>query len=306
MTIHDAHCHFLTPRFFEALGLERHGRPAPADQVARDLGWEAPESTECLVERWVKELDRNRVSRVALMASIPGDEESVSAAVRAFPERFVGFFVVNPLAPDAVSRARAVFAHPGMRCACLFAALHNYTLDSEPVERIFELAAEHHGGVFAHCGYLSIEARMRLGLPSVFDLHRGDPLALARTAARFPNVPVIIPHFGAGFLREALMAAEAAPNIVLDTSSSNSWVRFLPGVTLADVFRQALAVVGPDRLVFGTDSSHFPRGWRRVIVGAQRTILDELGVEVGVREQIFSRNFDRLFPVREQGSGIRD
>jgi predicted TIM-barrel fold metal-dependent hydrolase len=163
------------------------------------------------------------------------------------------------------------------------------------VRRLFEVANEHGAAVFAHCGYLSIEARVRLGLPSVLDLRCGDPLALATTAVRFPDVPVIIPHFGAGFFREALMAAEAARNIHFDTSSSNCWVKYLPGLTLTDAFRQALAVVGPQRLIFGTDSSFFPRGWRRVIMGAQRAILDEIGAETQAREQIFSGNFERLF-----------
>ena len=44
-------------------------------------------------------------------------------------------------------------------------------------------------------------------------------------ATTWPALPVIVPHFGAGFLREALMAAEACPNLYLDTSSSNSWLR---------------------------------------------------------------------------------
>jgi predicted TIM-barrel fold metal-dependent hydrolase len=113
---------------------------------------------------------------------------------------------------------------------------------------------------------------------------------------QFSDVPVIVPHFGAGFLREALMAVDAAPNIHLDTSSSNSWVKYQPGISLKDVFRQALAVAGPDRLLFGTDSSFFPRGWRRVIMGAQRAILDEIGVETDAAEKIFAGNFARLFP----------
>jgi uncharacterized protein len=157
------------------------------------------------------------------------------------------------------------------------------------------VAGEHGSAVFAHCGYLSIEARVRLQLPSRIDLRAGDPLAVAATAVRFPQVPVIVPHFGAGFFREALMAADAAPNIYLDTSSSNAWVKYVPGLTLTEVFRRALATAGPDRLIFGTDSSFFPRGWRRVIHGAQRTVLDELGVEPDVAAKIFSGNFDRIF-----------
>jgi len=138
-------------------------------------------------------------------------------------------------------------------------------------------------------------ARVKLGLPTRLDLRLGDPLALAATAVRFPTVPVIVPHFGAGFFREALMAAEACPSIHLDTSSSNGWVKYVPGLTVVEAFRRALSIVGPNRLIFGTDSSFFPRGWHRVIYGAQRTALDELGVEAASSEKIFAGNFERIF-----------
>ena len=65
--------------------------------------------------------------------------------------------------------------------------------------------------VFVHCGVLTVGVRKRLGLPSPFDLRLGDPLAVAAVASRYPTVPVILPHFGAGLFREALMAADAVP-----------------------------------------------------------------------------------------------
>jgi predicted TIM-barrel fold metal-dependent hydrolase len=296
-SLNDSHCHFLSARFYQALGFEKYGRDAAvsAEQMATELGWDPPGTPEALAQRWLAELDRHHVSKVGLIASVPGDEESVAAAVGAHPGRFVGLFALNPAAPDAFERAERAFGQLGLRCACLFPAMHRYKLDDERVARIFEIAATHHGVIFAHCGYLSIEARGRLGLRSMFDLRLGDPLALATTCGQFPEVPVIVPHFGAGFFREALMAADACPNIHLDTSSSNAWVKFVPGLTLTEVFRRALAVAGPDRLIFGSDSSFFPRGWRRVLYGAQRTVLDELGVEGSVAEKIFSGNFERLF-----------
>jgi predicted TIM-barrel fold metal-dependent hydrolase len=219
----------------------------------------------------------------------------VAVAVRRHPDRFVGCFAFDPKATGAPDRARRAFSDLGLRCMCLFPALHGYRLDDSCVARMFEVAAEHRGTLFVHCGYLSIEARTRMGLKSSCDLRLGDPLALAVTAARFPGVPVIVPHFGGGFFREALMAAESCPDIHFDTSSSNSWIRFVPGLTLAEVFRQALTVAGPDRLIFGTDSSFFPRGWRRVIHGAQRAILDEIGVEPQTAGKIFGGNFERVF-----------
>jgi predicted TIM-barrel fold metal-dependent hydrolase len=65
---------------------------------------------------------------------------------------------------------------------------------------------------------------------------------------------------------------------------------------LPDVFRQALAVAGPERLLFGTDSSFFPRGWNREIYDTQAAALASLGLDESVRQGIFSGNFDRLFP----------
>jgi predicted TIM-barrel fold metal-dependent hydrolase len=297
VTLHDAHCHFLSSRFFEALGREKYGPgdSVTAERVTGELGWEPPGSADALAARWIGELDRSRVSRAGLIASVPGDEESVAAAVARHPARFVGYFVLNPAAADAQERARRAFTELGLRCICLFPAMHRYRLDDERVAKLFEIAAGNRGAIFAHCGYLSIEARAKLGLRTAVDIRYGDPLALAVTAASFPALPVIVPHFGGGFFREALMAAESCPNIVFDTSSSNGWIKFVPGLTLADVFRRALAVAGPDRLLFGTDSSFFPRGWRRVIHGAQATVLDELGVEAAVRSKIFSANFDRIF-----------
>ena len=299
MVLHDAHCHFFSARFFETLGRERQpDRALAADDVAAQLGWDAPGGPEALTDRWIAELDRNRVTRAALMASVPGDEESVATAVARYPQRLVGYFALNPTAPHAADRATRAFAQQKLRCVCLFPAMHRYHLTDDHVANIFEIAATHGGAVFVHCGYLSIEARVKLGLPSLFDLRLGDPLALAAIAVRFPSVPVIIPHFGAGFFREALMAADVCPNIHLDTSSSNGWLKYVPGLTLPEVFHCALAIVGPSRLLFGTDSSFFPRGWRRVIYGAQMTALDELGVEPEACGSIFSGNFDRIFALQ--------
>jgi hypothetical protein len=71
---------------------------------------------------------------------------------------------------------------------------------------------------------------------------------------RYPNLPFVVPHFGAGYFREALMLADLCPNVYLDTASSNSWIKY-EGLELKTVFRRALDVVGPGRLLFGTDSS---------------------------------------------------
>ena len=143
---------------------------------------------------------------------------------------------------------------------------------------------------------LTVGARAKLGLPSRFDISLGNPLHIHELALEYPTVPIVIPHFGAGLFRETLMLADLCPNVYLDTSSSNRWITYHPGLTLDSVLRQALAVVGPDRLLFGSDSSFFPRGWVGGVYTEQQAVLDRVGAGEEVRARVFGGNFDHLFP----------
>jgi predicted TIM-barrel fold metal-dependent hydrolase len=294
----DAHCHFFSSRFLELLTKDRRDLAAGdrAGAVASMVGWDHPGTAGDLADRWIAELDRHGVDRAVLMASLPGDEPSVAAAVAAYPSRFVGFFMFNPAAADAAERLARALDDSKLRGVCLFPAMHHYVLDDERVVATFEGAAARGAVVFVHCGMLSVGVRKKLGMASPFDMRLGDPLAVAAVAARFPAVKVIIPHFGAGFFREALMAADACRNVYLDTSSSNAWMKYHPGLTLEGVFRQALDVAGPDRLLFGTDSSFFPRGWQRPVFEQQKRALETLGIPDDVQQRIFSTTFQALFP----------
>ena len=106
---------------------ERNGTQSAAALCAR-LGWDDPGSPEALADRWVAEMDRYGVGRSMLMASLPGDEGSVAAAVARHPGRIVGAFMVNPVAPDGALRVRSALGGSGLRVVCLFPAMHRYSL----------------------------------------------------------------------------------------------------------------------------------------------------------------------------------
>jgi uncharacterized protein len=293
--MNDSHCHFFSTQFFTTLSKQR-GKGETVEQLCGELEWENPGGPEALADRWIRELDANGVRRSALIASVPGDEASVAAAIARYRDRLVGFFMLDPSASDAVDRTRRAVTELGLRGVCLFPAMNHVPLTDSRVQAVVEIAAVHPGtAVFVHCGVLSVGVRRKLGLPSKFDLRLGDPLAVARLALAYPNLPFIIPHFGAGMFREALMAADMCGNIHLDTSSSNSWIRYTPGLTLDTVFKTAVSVAGPKRLLFGTDSSFFPRGWQRGVYDAQKNALTAAGVPAADQDLIFGGNFDRIF-----------
>ena len=294
----DAHVHFFSPGFFDALGAQQGlAADGRVGAVTGALGWDEPASVASLAHRWVEELDRHGVARAVLIASTPADEAAVAAAVAAHPTRFIGFYMLDPTRDDALDRVAWSAAH-GLRGVCLFPAMHRYALHGPEVARVFTAAASSPGtAIFVHCGVLSVGVRAKLGLPSLFDMRFGNPLHLQGLALSHPHVPLIIPHFGAGLFREALMLGDVCPNVYLDTSSSNGWMKYTPGLTLVDVFRTALAVMGAERLLFGTDSSCFPRGWVRRGFDDQRAAMTAAGATADQVALVTGGNVARLFPI---------
>ncbi|MCS7024301.1 MAG: amidohydrolase family protein [Bryobacteraceae bacterium] len=290
----DAHVHCFSHGFFCLLAQQKSG--LTVESIGEQLGWEMPpENPAQLASRWVQELDRHGLARAALIASLPGDEASVLAAVKSYPDRFYGFFMVNPLAADAPAKVTSWLAQ-GLRVPCFFPAMHGYSMQHPAAIATLEaIAATPKPVVFVHCGVLSVGVRKRLGLPSLFDLRYSNPIDLHSLAMRFSNVNFIVPHFGAGYFRETLMLADLCANVYLDTSSTNSWMEYIDiGLTLEKVFHQCLDVLGAHRLLFGTDSSHFPRGWHRAIFDLQTAALKALGVGNSDAKAIFGGNLDAL------------
>ncbi|MDQ3011149.1 MAG: amidohydrolase [Acidobacteriota bacterium] len=304
----DAHCHLFSHRFFETLADQSPALSKEDDlirQVGELTGWVMPPSNPVeLGEVWRAELDKSEVAAAVLIASMPNDEGSVAAITAEHPDHFVGAFMFNPTQPDAEVLARRAFDEMKLRFVCLFPAMHHYSVaESEGVRAVVTLASERPGtAVFIHCGSLSVGVRKKLGLRSPFDMRRSNPLDIYTLAAEFPTANFIIPHFGAGMFRETMMLADLCPNVFVDTSSSNKWMNYEPGpLDLPTVFKRALAVVGYERLLFGTDSSFFPRGWNASVFQAQAAALLEIGASEEQARAIFGGNLRRLLCLSSTG-----
>jgi len=295
----DAHVHFFSPAFFALLAAQS-GHPLDVEEIGRTLDCRVPATCEDLAAAWKQELDEYSVAKAALIASVPGDEDSVAAAVARYPDRFWGFFMANPLAQggtaDGIERVQRALAGGLLQGVCLFPAMHRYSIADPRVRPIFEAAAAYPGAVvFVHCGVLTVGVRRKLGLPSLFDMRYSNPIDLHAVATEFPGVNFVIPHFGAGYFREALMLCDLCPNVYLDTSSSNSWLRYqTEELDLKDVFRKALEVAGPRRLLFGSDSSFFPRGWHAQIFQTQVQALCGIEIAADHAGMILGGNLERL------------
>jgi predicted TIM-barrel fold metal-dependent hydrolase len=73
-------------------------------------------------------------------------------------------------------------------------------------------------------------------------------------------------------------------------------MRYQPGgMDLATVFSMALEVTGPHRLLFGSDSSWFPRGWVKQILNEQLEALQRIGASEATIRAVLGGNLKKLF-----------
>jgi predicted TIM-barrel fold metal-dependent hydrolase len=203
--------------------------------------------------------------------------------------------MVNPLSEGPVTTVdRAVRQH-GFRGVALFPAMFGFAIHDDRSQAVLEVANRHKLLVFVHCGVLKVGFRDKLNLPAGYDLSLSNPLALRKAAAQFPNIRFILPHLGSGMFRELLMLADSAPNVFADTSGIGSWGKYLEGKPPeAQVLRHAVDVMGAERLLFGTDSSWFPRGWRRDVFDAHVRVFEEAKLDAQQVAAILGGNLERL------------
>jgi predicted TIM-barrel fold metal-dependent hydrolase len=246
---------------------------------------DVPSPDEDFAQKWVTELDRYGIARIGMMVG-PESWDEFADALKRFPNRFYGYANINPLLPEAEEQAQQVIQKLGFHGYKLYPVLHGFHTHSKEAYRIYQIAAELKVPVLHHFG-ISIGANV--------DLRYSNPLDLQPAARDFPDVKFGIAHLGAGMFRETLLLFYQTDNVYVDTSGSNIWMRYIPYPSdLEGVLKRALEAGGPKRIVFGTDSSMFPRGFRYDILEKQLKIFQRLNVTKADLKQLFSGNIQRL------------
>lgn len=253
---------------------------APAEPVAR-----SDEEVDAALERWAAEARRYRLRRLNFVSG--GGNDRLAGLVARHPELFTGF-AHHALRPGADRGLRRAVDELGLCGYKLLGPLTELPFEDAGLRGVWEFCAERELPVLIHFGWLG-----RGG--GTVTHPRIDPLSLFAVARDFPEIPFIIPHFGAGYWRELLALCWSLPNIHIDTSGSNQWVRWMPyPLSLEDCFRKALETVGAERILFGSDSSYFPRGFVARYLHDQMRICRQLGVRDDDVRLIFGGNAARL------------
>ncbi len=120
-------------------------------------------------------------------------------------------------------------------------------------------------------------------------------MSIAQASRDFPKLNFIVPHFGCTHMQDLLQVCWTRPNVYVDTSGSNQWIRWMPyPLTLEDVVQKYVQTVGPGRIIFATDSSYFPRGFAKIYLEEQHKLFRFAGLDDNEIDMVFNRNARHL------------
>lgn len=190
------------------------------------------------------------------------DNEYTAAAQRQYPDRIIGYAVVNPWLYSAEEELEHCFRDLHLYGLKLNTLRHGYALDRHQiVDPIFEICDHYHKPVLCHG-----ESDM-FNMPGKFE-------EMART---FPNVKLILAHIGQpDAVDAAIRAANRYENIYVDTA----------GVGI-NTLRQAIAGMDPHKILMGTDAS-----WGRFELSV--ALVKKATDDEKIRSLIMGENICRL------------
>jgi len=242
-------------------------------------------SVEDATRRWAAEVERYRLEGIVFVTG--GGNEALARICRAHPN-FIGFAHHDPFSRAAADELRRAVRELGLRGYKVLAPSLAGAVDDPALDPIWAACEELRIPVLIHFGPLS-------GGGGIAHHRNINPLVLHDVAKGFPTVPFVIPHFGCGYPTELLHLCWACENVYVDTSGNNEWMRWMvPEVTLEELFRRFRETVGARRIVFGTDSSHFPRGFVTRYVEEQLRACRAVGFTESEVADVFAGNARRL------------
>jgi predicted TIM-barrel fold metal-dependent hydrolase len=191
------------------------------------------------VEQLIDDLDREGFDQAVVFPE-PYEwhygerHDEVGAAVRRFPDRLVPLALVNPRAgqPGLDEIERCVRVH-GARAVKVRPDSQPCPANSDAVRAVFEVARRLDIPVFIHSGH------------SVF----AHPLTIGDVVRDYPELPVVMQHMFDLTGKHSLSVARRNPNVYLETS----------GVYSPYLIREAIETLGPDRVMFGSDTPYLLR-----------------------------------------------
>jgi len=294
--VFDFHCHFpVDSPWFPDYNMP--GKVSFDDTGSRDhhTQWrkafnfsepDPPMNDRESADRYIRDMDEKGIERINFVSG--GGNRRLADIVAMYPERFTGFAHHHPEVPDAADQLETALRDYRLKGYKLLGPLIDTPLSDRSFYPLWEICETYQVPVLIHFGLLGAAG----GTPHGTNI---SPMSIAQASRDFPKLNFIVPHFGCTHMQDLLQVCWTRPNVYVDTSGSNQWIRWMPyPLTLEDVIQKYVQTVGPGRIIFATDSSYFPRGFAKIYLEEQHKLFRFAGLDDNEIDMVFNRNARHL------------
>ena len=280
MLIIDFHTHITAPEI-----IARRDEYLVRDAWFRDL-YANPKARLSSAEDLISAMDRDSVDQAVVfgfgwrdMDLCRRDNDYVIESVARYPDRLIGFAIVNPKnGREAVREIERCAAQGLLGVGELMPDGQGYRIDDDKtMAPIVEVAMEHDMLLLTHCS------------EPVGHLYPGKgtvtPDEVIRFARLFPQAILVCAHWGGGTIFYELMpeVSRVMRNVYYDTAASlflyqddifSLAARWAPGKVL---FATDYPLIGPGRFIRRLEAARMPTATRRRMLGGNAWRILKLG-----------------------------
>jgi uncharacterized protein len=143
-------------------------------------------------------------------AGIDGNDEVTAAAVKKYPDKFVGFAAVDPRRRDAMELLEHAIEDLGLK-GVKFGPIYNGVSLLDPrMEPVYRYCVKNNLPLTMHMGTTFAENA---------PIEYGRPLAVDEIASRYPDVKLIMAHMAHPWSDECIVIARKRPNVYCEVSA---------------------------------------------------------------------------------------
>ncbi|WP_338448475.1 amidohydrolase family protein [Niallia oryzisoli] len=191
------------------------------------------------------------------------NNDLVAAAIRLFPDRFLGWAAVNPKIPESVEEVEYFLKQPGFIGVKAHPFMHQYSIRAlDPVAAMCEAKG----------------IPMIIHLSSERDSYKYFP-------EQYPELKVIYAHAGLPFWRKLWKYTRDKSNVFVDTSSD---------YLTPSIVQEAVDTLGYRKILYGCDGPYGMKQFNQDDYGEKRSWIDSLQIPVLQKEYILGKNFLEL------------
>jgi len=239
----DVHTHIFSPLFRDKRELFFNNEPA------FELLYRSPSSKMAGVDDLIKAMDTDKVD-VSVVFGFPWkkadnfkrNNDYIIEAAQKNPGRLIGFSCFDPISPDGAKEAERCFKE-GLRGVGEL-AVYDSPLTDDIISKMGDVMAiclEHDAPILVHTN-----EPVGHQYPGKQDITLKQIYNFVKT---YPQNKIVLAHWGGGIFFYMLLkkeVKEALKNVWFDTAAS-------PYLYNVDIYKTAGAIVGYDKILFGTD-----------------------------------------------------